>query len=65
MKGAELRKSMSRHGNCWDNAPQESFFGHMKDESAGAYKFRTPKAAKSNYLIEKIKRYKIIRQRYK
>ena len=23
---------MSRRGNCWDNAPQESFFGHMKDE---------------------------------
>ena len=23
---------MSRKGNCWDNAPQESFFGHMKDE---------------------------------
>ena len=21
---------MSRRGNCWDNAPQESFFGHMK-----------------------------------
>ena len=19
-------------GNCWDNAPQENFFGHMKDE---------------------------------
>ena len=29
---AELRRSMSRKGNCWDNAPQESFFGHMKDE---------------------------------
>lgn len=28
----ELRRSMSRRGNCWDNAPQESFFGHMKDE---------------------------------
>ena len=27
-----LRRSMSRRGNCWDNAPQESFFGHMKDE---------------------------------
>ena len=26
-----LRQSMSRKGNCWDNAPQESFFGHMKD----------------------------------
>lgn len=23
---------MSHRGNCWDNAPQESFFGHMKDE---------------------------------
>ena len=28
----KLRQSMSRKGNCWDNAPQESFFGHMKDE---------------------------------
>jgi putative transposase len=27
-----LEQSMSRRGNCWDNAPQESFFGHMKDE---------------------------------
>lgn len=27
-----LRRSMSRKANCWDNAPQESFFGHMKDE---------------------------------
>lgn len=24
-------QSMSRRGNCWDNAPQESFFGHLKD----------------------------------
>ena len=23
---------MSRRGNCWDNAPQESFYGHLKDE---------------------------------
>lgn len=28
----DLRQSMSRRGNCWDNAPQESFFGHMKEE---------------------------------
>ena len=27
-----LIQSMSRRGNCWDNAPQESFFGHMKQE---------------------------------
>lgn len=29
---AGFRQSMSRKGNCWDNAPMESFFGHMKDE---------------------------------
>ena len=27
-----LRQSMSKRGNCWDNSPEESFFGHMKDE---------------------------------
>lgn len=32
LKDARLVQSMSRRGNCWDNAPQESFFGHMKDE---------------------------------
>ena len=31
LKDKKLRQSMSRKGNCWDNAPQESFFGHMKD----------------------------------
>ncbi len=34
VKDSNLRRSMSRRGNCWDNAPQESFFGHMKDELA-------------------------------
>ncbi|HIQ93727.1 TPA: IS3 family transposase [Candidatus Ventrenecus stercoripullorum] len=32
LKDKNLRQSMSRRGNCWDNAPQENFFGHMKDE---------------------------------
>lgn len=27
-----VKQSMSRKGNCLDNAPIESFFGHMKDE---------------------------------
>ena len=31
LKDADFVQSMSRKGNCWDNAPQESFFGHMKD----------------------------------
>lgn len=33
VKSYGLRQSMSRRGNCWDNAPQESFFGHFKDEA--------------------------------
>ena len=32
LKDSDLRQSMSGKANCWDNAPQESFFGHMKDE---------------------------------
>ena len=32
LKDNHFVQSMSRRGNCWDNAPQESFFGHMKDE---------------------------------
>ena len=32
LKDKKLRQSMSRRGNCWDNAPKESFFGNMKDE---------------------------------
>lgn len=32
VNNSSLRQSMSRRGNCWDNAPQESFFGHMKDD---------------------------------
>jgi transposase InsO family protein len=32
LKDNSFVQSMSRKGNCWDNAPQESFFGHMKDE---------------------------------
>lgn len=32
LNDCSLRQSMSRRGNCWDNAPQESLFGHMKDE---------------------------------
>ncbi len=32
LKSNNLVQSMSRKGNCWDNAPQENFFGHMKDE---------------------------------
>ena len=32
IKEMGLLQSMSRRGNCLDNAPMESFFGHLKDE---------------------------------
>ena len=32
LNDADFVRSMSRKGNCWDNSPQESFYGHMKDE---------------------------------
>lgn len=38
VKDKGLRQSMSRRGNCWDNAPQESFFGRMKDHIKGKLK---------------------------
>jgi putative transposase len=28
----ELRQSMSRKGQCWDNAPMKRFFGGLKSE---------------------------------
>lgn len=28
----KIIQSMSRRGNCWDNAPIENFFGHFKSE---------------------------------
>lgn len=32
LKKLRMIQSMSRKGNCIDNAPIESFFGHLKDE---------------------------------
>ena len=32
LKRWDVKQSMSRKGNCLDNAPIENFFGHLKDE---------------------------------
>jgi putative transposase len=37
--------SMSRKGDCWDNAPMESFFGSMKTERDDDTVFETRQAA--------------------
>jgi putative transposase len=32
VKQCHITPSMSRRGNCWDNAPAENFFSHLKEE---------------------------------
>lgn len=39
--------SMSRKGNCWDNAPMESFWGKLKQEWLNEQHFRTREEARS------------------
>jgi putative transposase len=42
--------SMSRKGNCWDNAPMENFFGHLKAEALRP--FRNPTFQEAQRLID-------------
>ena len=39
--------SMSRKGDCWDNAPMESFFGSLKTELEDDGPFPTRQAART------------------
>ena len=36
-----MRQSMSRRGNCWDNAPTESFFNSLKNERVHGMRYNT------------------------
>ena len=38
---------MSRKGNCWDNAPMESFFGRLKVELVYAKNYQSIEEARS------------------
>jgi len=42
----KMQTSMSHKGDCWDNAPMESFFGTLKTECLHHYKFKTREEAK-------------------
>lgn len=43
-----MRCSMSRKGNCWDNAPTESFFNSLKNERIHGSRYRTRSDAKAD-----------------
>ena len=46
LKDWGMRSSMSRKGNCWDNAPTESFWGRLKTASVHGHKFATREQAR-------------------
>ena len=41
-----MQQSMSRKGDCWDNAPTERFFRSLKYEQLNYKKLRTKESAK-------------------
>lgn len=45
-----ITQSMSRRGNCWDNAPMERFFRSLKTEWIPAEGYSNPEAAKADVL---------------
>jgi putative transposase len=48
LKDKSLICSMSRKGNCWDNAPMESFFHTLKTEWVYGLKYNTRQQAKAS-----------------
>lgn len=45
-----ITPSMSRRGNCWDNAPMENFFGHLKEEALR--QFKTPSFEEAKQIVD-------------
>lgn len=48
LKAHKITCSMSRKGDCWDNAVMESFFGSLKSEWLDGKKYHTREAAKQD-----------------
>ncbi len=48
LAGYGMTCSMSRKGNCWDNAPTESFFNSLKNERVYATRYATRDQAKAD-----------------
>ena len=46
LKKYNCKQSMSRKGNCWDNAVAESFFGTLKNELVHHEKYKTREQAR-------------------
>jgi len=47
-KSHHLEPSMSRRGNCWDNAVAESFFGSLKKEQIKKHMYKDRESGKKD-----------------
>lgn len=56
-----FRQSMSRRGNCWDNAPMERFFRSLKTEWVPKYGYRSRQEALDGIMKYIIRYYSEIR----
>lgn len=55
LKAYDIKHSMSRRGNCWDNAPMERFFRSLKTEwmpKTGWPDYLSAKHAVNNYILK-------------
>jgi transposase InsO family protein len=50
IQGYAITPSMSRPGNCWDNAPMENFFSHLKEEALRQHPI--PNFAEAKHIID-------------
>ena len=50
LTGYAMKSSMSRKGNCWDNAPTESLWGRLKVARLHGRRFATRRAAKDEVI---------------
>lgn len=50
LKGYDITSSMSRRGNCWDNACSETLFGSLKVERLHGQRFETRRQAKDEVI---------------
>ena len=63
-KNTNIIRSMSRKGNCWDNAVAESFFKTLKVELVYHHKYQTRKEAELS-IFEYIETFYNIKRRHK
>ncbi len=57
----QIKQSLSRRGNCWDNAPMERFFRSLKTEWMPTYGYRSFSQAQDHILKYLIRYYSQLR----